>query len=186
MKENWKPGTLLYPLPAVLVSCGDAGRSNLFTVAWTGIICTDPAMLYISVRPERFSYGIIRETMQFTVNLTTASMARATDFCGVRSGRDTDKWDASGLTPYPGVAVACPAVAESPLSLECAVTSVLPLGSHHMFMAKIVNVLADSCYMDPETGKFRLEDAGLMAYSHGAYNELGDRLGTFGFSVKKK
>ncbi|MDE6612601.1 MAG: flavin reductase family protein [Muribaculaceae bacterium] len=186
MKQSWKPGTLLYPLPAVLVSCGDSKSSNLFTVAWTGIICTDPAMLYISVRPERYSYDLIKANMQFTVNLTTADMARATDYCGVRTGRDTDKWSDCGLHRHAGVAVECPAVEESPLSLECRVTAVLPLGTHHMFMARIVNVLADERYMDAETGKFRLEDAGLMNYSHGAYFTQGLRLGTFGFSVKKK
>lgn len=186
MKQSWKPGTLVYPLPAVLVSCGNADRSNIFTVAWTGTICTNPPMLYISVRPERFSYDLIKENMQFTVNLTTAAMAHATDFCGVRSGRDCDKWETTGLTPYPGVAVACPAVAESPLSLECRVKSIMPLGSHHMFIADVVNVLADEAYMNPETGKFEMERAGLMSYNHGAYYTQGEQLGTFGFSVKKK
>ncbi len=186
MKQNWKPGTLLYPLPAVLVSCGNSLRSNLFTVAWTGTICTNPPMLYISVRPERFSYGLIKENMQFTVNLTTADMARATDFCGVRSGRDTDKWAATGLHPVHGTAVECPAIEESPLSLECRVKTIMPLGSHDMFIADVVNVLADDRFMNPETGKFMLEDAGLMSYNHGAYYTQGRRLGTFGFSVKKK
>ena len=137
MKQAWKGGTLLYPLPAVLVSCGTNEASNLITVAWTGIVCTNPPMLYISVRPERYSHGLISANMQFTVNLTTASMARATDLCGVRSGRDSDKWELSGLTPYPGVAVECPAVAESPLSLECRVRSITHLGSHDMFIAEI-------------------------------------------------
>lgn len=186
MKQNWKPGTLVYPLPAVLVSCGDRQRSNLFTVAWTGTICTNPPMLYISVRPERFSYDMIREKMQFTVNLTTAAMARATDFCGVRSGRECDKWAGTGLHQYPGVAVECPAVAESPLSLECRVKTILPLGSHHAFIADVVNVLADEEYMDPDTQKFDLDRAGLMSYSHGGYFAQGEKLGTFGFSVKKQ
>ncbi len=186
MKQNWKPGTLLYPLPAVLVSCGNAQCSNLLTVAWTGIICTNPAMLYISVRPERHSYGIIKENMEFTVNLTTAAMAHATDFCGVRSGRDTDKWSATGLHRCNGVAVQCPYVEESPLSLECKVKSILPLGSHDMFIAEIVNVLADESYMNGESGKFELEKAGLMSYNHGGYYSQGSLLGTFGFSVKKK
>lgn len=185
MKQSWKPGTLVYPLPAVLVSCGDAASSNIFTVAWTGTICTNPPMLYISVRPERHSYAMIKANMQFTVNLTTAGMAKATDYCGVRSGRDTDKWSDTGLHPYPGVAVACPAVAESPLSLECRVKSILPLGSHDMFIADVVNVLADEAYMNPDTGKFEMERAGLMSYSHGGYYTQGDLLGTFGFSVKK-
>lgn len=186
MKLSWKPGTLLYPLPAVLVSCGNAERSNLLTVAWTGTICTNPAMLYISVRPERYSYDIIKSNMQFTVNLTTAAMARATDFCGVRSGRDINKWEATGLTPTPGVAVECPAVEQSPLSLECRVKTIMPLGSHDMFIAEVVNVLADSSLLNPETDKFELERAGLLNYSHGGYYEQGPRLGTFGFSVKKK
>lgn len=186
MKQNWKPGTLVYPLPAALVSCAHGGRTNLLTVAWTGTICTNPAMLYISVRPERFSYPLIRESMEFTLNLTTAGMARATDLCGVTSGADGDKWEASGLHPYPGVAVGCPAVAESPISIECRVKSIMPLGSHHMFIAEVVNVLADEEYMDSETGKFDLERAGLLSYTHGAYYAQGPRLGTFGFSVRKK
>lgn len=186
MKQNWLPGTLLYPLPAVLVSCGNKDRSNIFTVAWTGTICTNPAMLYISVRPERYSYGLIKANMQFTVNLTTAGMANATDFCGVRSGRDIDKWSATGLHQYAGVAVECPAVEESPLSVECRVMSIIPLGSHDMFIAKVVNILADEAYMNPVTGKFELDKAGLMNYSHGAYYAQGGQLGTFGFSVKKK
>lgn len=186
MKLSWKPGTLLYPLPAVLVSCGNAERSNLLTVAWTGTVCTNPAMLYISVRPERYSYDIIKSNMQFTVNLTTADMARATDLCGVRSGRDINKWEATGLTPIPGVAVECPAVEQSPLSLECRVKTIMPLGSHDMFIAEVVNVLADSNFMNPQTDKFELERAGLLNYSHGSYYEQGPRLGTFGFSVKKK
>ena len=186
MKQAWKGGTLLYPLPAVLVSCGTNEASNLITVAWTGIVCTNPPMLYISVRPERYSHGLISANMQFTVNLTTASMARATDLCGVRSGRDSDKWELSGLTPYPGVAVECPAVAESPLSLECRVRSITHLGSHDMFIAEITGALADDMYMDADTGKFSLEKAGLMSYSHGGYYTQGELLGTFGFSVKKK
>lgn len=186
MKENWKPGTLLYPLPAVLVSCGDKQRSNIFTVAWTGTICTNPAMLYISVRPERYSYELIKANMQFTVNLTTESMAKATDFCGVRSGRDGDKWALTGLHQYPGVAVECPAVEESPISIECRVKSIISLGSHDMFIAEVVNVLADTKYMDNETGRFDLDAAGLMSYSHGGYFAQGEKLGTFGFSVKKK
>lgn len=186
MKENWKPGTLIYPLPAVLVSCGTDDVNNLFTVAWTGTICTNPAMLYISVRPERYSYGLIKSNMEFTVNLTTAEMASATDFCGVRSGRDMDKWKATGLHRFKGRAVSCPAVEESPLSIECRVKSIMRLGSHDMFIAEVVNVLADTKFMNPETGKFNLEEAGLLNYSHGGYFSQGEKLGTFGFSVKKK
>lgn len=186
MKENWKPGTLIYPLPAILVSCGDEEVNNLFTVAWTGTICTNPAMLYISVRPERYSYDLIKARMEFTVNLTTTEMARATDFCGVRSGRDMDKWAATGLHRFPGRAVHCPAVEESPISIECRVKSIMHLGSHDMFIAEVVNVLADSRFMDKVTGRFDLEAAGLMSYSHGGYFAQGEKLGTFGFSVKKK
>lgn len=186
MKENWRPGTMVYPLPAVIVSCGDAERSNLITVAWTGTICSDPAMLYISVRPERFSYPIIKEKMEFTVNLTTAAMARATDWIGVRSGRDHDKWAATGLTPEPGVAVSCPSVKESPLSIECRVKEIIPLGTHDMFIAEVLNVRADSSLIDPATGAFRLADAHPLVYSHGGYYEQGAHIGRFGFSVKKK
>ena len=177
---------MVYPLPAVLVSCGDNERSNLVTVAWTGTICTNPAMLYISLRPERHSYGIIREKMEFTVNLTTEAMARATDWCGVKSGRDFDKWKETGLTPEKGVKVACPSVAESPLSIECRVKEIIPLGSHHMFVAEVLDVLADPELIDPETGAFRLDRAGLMSYSHGAYFSQGPEIGRFGWSVRKR
>lgn len=186
MKRVWKPGTLVYPAPAVLVTCGNAESSNLLTVAWTGTICTNPAMLYISVRPERHSYGIIKSNMQFTVNLTTESMVRATDLCGVRSGADCDKWELTGLHKYPGVGVQCPAVAESPISIECRVKSILPLGSHDMFIAEVVDVLADESYFNPETDRFELERSGLASYSHGAYFAQGTQLGTFGFTVRKK
>jgi len=186
MKQSWKPGTMLNPLPAVLVSCGDGVRSNLITVAWTGTICTNPPMLYISIRPERYSYDIIKNSMEFTVNLTTAAMARATDWCGVRSGRDCDKWKETGLTPVPGVAVACPAVYESPLNIECRVKEIVRLGSHDMFIADVVNVLADEAYIDPDTGAFNLALANPLVFSHGNYYETGGHLGRFGFSVRKK
>lgn len=187
MKVSWKPGTMLNPLPAVLVSCATAdGRSNLVTVAWTGTLCTNPPMLYISLRPERYSYGMIRESMEFTVNLTTAALARATDLCGVRSGRDCDKWALAGLTPEPGVAVGCPSVAESPVSIECRVREIVKLGSHDMFVADVVNVLADESLIDVSTGKFELDRAGLLSYNHGGYFGQGEYLGHFGFSVRKK
>lgn len=186
MKQVWRSGTQLYPLPAVLVSCGTQEHSNLLTVAWTGTICSDPAMLHISVRPERHSYQIIKDEMEFTVNLTTAEMCRATDWCGVRSGRDFDKWKETGLTPAPGVAVGCPCVAESPLSIECKVKSIIPLGTHDMFIAEVIDVLADERFINPETGAFDMERAGLMAYCHGGYYSLGQKLGKFGFSVQKK
>lgn len=187
MKQSWKPGTLVYPLPAALVSCGSYdGESNLLTIAWTGTICTNPPMLYISVRPERYSYDMIRSTMEFTVNLTTASMARATDWCGVRSGRVYDKWEETGLTKIKGIKVSCPSVGESPLSIECRVKEIMSLGSHDMFIADVVNVIADDRYLDPATGTFDLAASGLMAYSHGGYYELSEKIGGFGFSVKKK
>lgn len=187
MKVQWRPGTMVYPLPAALVSCGESvENSNLLTVAWTGTVCSDPAMLYISVRPERFSYDIIRRTMEFTLNLTTEAMAKATDSCGVTSGRDRNKWKNYGLTPGKGIKVSCPYVEESPLSIECRVRSIIPLGTHDMFIAEVVNVLADDKYINSETGAFDLISAGLMAYAHGGYYSLGEKLGKFGFSVEKR
>lgn len=186
MKQQWRPGTMVYPLPAALVSCGDGVEgSNLLTVAWTGTVCSDPAMLYISVRPERYSYDIIRRTMEFTLNLTTEAMAAATDRCGVTSGRDHDKWRENNLTPRPGIKVSSPYVEESPLSIECRVRQIIPLGTHDMFLAEVVNVLADDRFINPETGAFDLKLAGLMAYAHGGYYALGEKLGKFGFSVEK-
>ena len=153
MKENWKPGTLIYPLPAVLVSCGATpDEYNLLTVAWTGTVCTNPPMCYISIRPERHSYDIIRRTGEFVINLTTEELARATDWCGVRSGRDHDKFRETGLTPAPATVVKAPVVAEAPLSIECRVRQILPLGSHDLFLAEVVNIQADNRYIDPETG----------------------------------
>lgn len=187
MKVNWKPGTVIYPLPAVLVSCGEtADEYNLVTVAWTGTVCTNPPMCYISLRPERHSYGIIRRTGEFVINLTTEELARATDWCGVRSGRDCDKFAETGLTPLPGVAVKAPVVAEAPISIECRVKQILPLGSHDMFLAEVVNVQADERYLDPGTGRFSLERARPIVYSHGAYFRLGEFIGRFGWSVKRR
>ena len=186
MKQSWKPGTMIYPLPAVLVSCGNADRSNLITVAWCGTICTNPAMCYISVRPERYSYDLIASSMEFTINLTTRDMARATDWCGVKSGRDFDKWAETGLTPVKGVTVECPSIEQSPLSIECKVKSIMPLGSHHMFIAEVTNVLADERLIDPATGAFDLGKAGLINYSHGHYYGQGEEIGRFGWTVKKK
>jgi len=185
MKVNWKPGTMVYPLPAAIVSCGDMHTANMLTVAWTGTICTNPPLLYISVRPERHSYGMLRSRMEFTLNLTTEAMARATDFVGVRSGRDCDKWALTGLTPVPGHANACPAIAESPLCIECRVKEIIRLGSHDMFIADVVNVIADDVFLDPDTGAFDLAASGIMAYCHGGYYALGEKLGKFGFSVAK-
>ena len=178
---------MVYPLPAALVTVGATPEEwNPITVAWIGTICSDPAMLYISVRPERHSHAILMERMEFTVNLTTADMARATDWAGVRSGADHDKWAATGLTSHPGQAVDCPYIEESPLCIECRVKTVIPLGSHDMFLADVVNVLADEKYFDPETDAFRLGDANLLNYTHGHYYSQGELLGRFGFSVKKK
>lgn len=187
MKQDWKPGTMIYPLPAVLVSCGSSvDDCNLLTVSWTGTICTDPAMCYISVRPERYSYDMIRRQMEFTINLTTEAIAKATDWCGVKSGREFDKWKETGLTPEPGVKVSCPSVKESPLSIECRVRDIIPLGSHHMFVAEVLNVRADESLIDKETGAFNLGDAGLINYSHGAYYKQGEKIGRFGWTVQKK
>lgn len=186
MKCNWKPGTLIYPLPAVLVGVGDNPENyNLLTIAWTGTVCTNPPMCYISVRPERHSYELIRRTGEFVINLTTEALARATDWCGVRSGRDYDKFEAMGLTPLPGLQVKAPVVAESPLSIECRVKQVIPLGSHDMFLAEVVGVQADERYIDPVTGKFSLEKAAPIVYSHGEYFRLGEMIGHFGWSVKR-
>lgn len=185
--QVWKPGTMIYPLPAVLVSCGeDENEYNLFTASWVGTICTDPAMCYVSIRPERFSHGIIKRNGAFVLNLTTERMARAVDWCGVRSGADFDKWKESGLTPVPAPSVKAPYIKESPLCIECRVKEILPLGSHDMFMANVANVLADESFIDPDTNRFMLERAGLIAYSHGHYYSLGKELGRFGWSVMKK
>ena len=187
MKESWKPGTLIYPLPAVLVSCGATpGEYNLLTVAWTGTVCTNPPMCYISVRPERHSYEIIRRTGEFVINLTTRDLARAADWCGVRSGRDYDKFREMGLTPGKALKVAAPIVEESPVSIECRVRQVMPLGSHDMFLAEVVAVQVDAAYIDPATGRFCLESACPIVYSHGEYFALGEALGHFGWSVRKK
>ena len=186
-KQTWKPGNMLYPLPAVMVSAADkAGSANILTVAWTGTICTDPAMLYISVRPERYSYGMIRETGEFVVNLTTEELAKATDWCGVKSGRDVDKWKEMGLTKGKASTLSyAPVILESPVNIECKVTEVKELGSHHMFLAEVKAVQVDESYMN-ENGKFELNKTGLLAYSHGEYLGLGKKIGTFGYSVRKK
>ena len=185
-KIQWKPGNMVYPLPAVMVSCADKeGNSNIITIAWTGTVCTNPPMTYISVRPERHSYEMIRETGEFVINLTTEALAFATDFCGVRSGRDVDKFSEMKLTKEQGSVVAAPMIGESPVNIECKVREVKELGSHHMFLADVVTVHVDDKYMD-EKQKFDLRMAGLLAYSHGEYYNLGKQVGTFGYSVKKK
>lgn len=185
-KINFKPGNMLYPLPAVLVSCGDiSNTSNIFTVAWAGTICTNPPMVSISVRPERYSYDLIVASKEFVINLTTADLAYATDYCGVRSGKDTDKWKDCRLTPLAADTVSCPLIAESPVNIECKVTEIRKLGSHHMFMAEVTAVHVDDKYMD-ENNTFHLNDSDLVAYSHGTYFHLGKKIGTFGYSVRKK
>ena len=186
MKVEWRPGTMIYPLPSVLVSCGNNTKANILTVAWTGTICSDPAMCYISVRPSRHSYQIIKDNMEFTINLTTRKLAYATDWAGVRSGKEYDKWEMLGLTPEKGVKVSCPSIKESPLSIECRVKQIISLGTHDMFIADVLGVNADEEYIDPETGKFDLQKADLIAYSHGAYYTLGEYIGKFGYSVQKK
>lgn len=186
-KTDWKPGTMVYPLPALLATCGDTPATwNMLTVAWTGTLCSDPPMCYISVRPERHSHAELLRTMEFTLNLTTAAMARATDWAGVRSGADYDKWRETGLTPLPGVSVQSPTIAESPLAIECRVKEVMRLGSHDMFVADVLNLRADDRYIDPATGKFDLAAASPLVYVHGGYYALGEMLGHFGFSVRRR
>ena len=185
-RQTWKAGNMLYPLPAVLVSVADrAGKTNLFTVAWTGTVCSDPPMVSISVRPERYSHHMIEETGEFVINLTTEDLAYATDYCGVKSGKDVDKWSEMNLTSIPAEHVKAPMVAESPVNLECRVTQKLELGTHDMFLAKILAVHIDDRYMD-DTGKFNLNDAKPLVYSHGRYLATGKEIGSFGYSVKKK
>lgn len=185
-KQSWKPGNLLYPVPAVMVSCGREGETpNIITVAWAGTTSSSPAMLSVSIRPERYSYAIIKETREFVVNLVTKELVFATDYCGVKTGRDVDKFKEMKLTPLPSKQIQAPGIAESPVNLECRVVSVTPLGSHDMFLAEIVGVTIDDKYLD-ENGKFHLNSAGLVAYSHGEYFALGEKLGKFGYSVEKK
>ncbi len=185
MKRKLNPGTLLTPLPAVIVSCGTMEKSNAVTVAWTGIINSIPPMLYISLRPERYSYEIIKNSMEFAVNLTTSSLAYATDFCGVKSGRDVDKFEALSLTKEEANCIKAPLIAQSPVSLECKVREIKELGSHHMFIADILCVDAEEKYFDSK-GKLNFEQMGLISYSHGTYNATGSKRGFFGFSVSKK
>ncbi len=185
-KQFWKPGNMLYPVPAVLVTCKRQGeKPNIFTVAWTGTVCTNPAMVSISVRKERHSYGIIRQTGEFVLNLTTKQLAWATDYCGVRSGKQVDKFAKTKLTPCRSQTVDCPGIAESPVNIECKVTERKPLGSHDLFLAKVTGVRVDEDLLD-QKGSLQLNRSGLIVYAHGAYFELGKQLGTFGFSVKKK
>lgn len=185
MKQKWKPGNMIYPVPAVMVSCGERESSNIITVAWTGTICTNPPMTYISLRPSRYSYQLIQETGYFVINLTTKKIVRATDYCGVKSGRDHDKFKETKLTPSFDNETGCPMIAESPVNIECRVKEISHLGSHDMFIADILNVYVDETYID-DTGRFHLNKTDLIAYSHGTYLTLGEELGTFGYSVRKK
>lgn len=187
MKQDWKPGTMIYPLPAALATCGSCEEEyNIITVAWVGTICTNPPMCYISVRPERHSYPILKKNMEFVINLTTKDMAFATDWCGVRSGKDYNKFQEMKLTPGKAAMVQAPLIEESPLCIECRVKEIVALGSHHMFIADVVNVKADDKYLNSETGKFELAQSNLLVYAHGGYYELGEKIGKFGWSVEKK
>lgn len=186
MRQDWKPGTMIYPLPAVLVSCGsDKSEYNIFTVAWVGTICSDPPMCYISVRPQRNSYSIIKKNMEYVINLTTKEMAFPTDWCGVRSGRDYNKFKEMNLTPGECSIIKAPLIEESPLCIECRVKEVLSLGSHDMFISDVVNIRVDDKYL-LDNGKFDLAAANPLVYVHGAYFDLGNQIGKFGWSVEKK
>ena len=184
-KQSWKPGNMLYPLPVVMVSAADKeGRDDIITVAWAGTVCTNPPMVSISIRPERYSYHMIRETGEFVINLTTEELAFATDYCGVKSGRDVDKFKETGLTREKAEKVKAPMIAEAPVSIECKVKEIRELGPHHMFIAQVAAVHADEKYMD-EKNRFDLNRARPIVYSHGEYLGTGKKLGTFGYSVKK-
>lgn len=184
-KITWKAGTLLAPVPPALISCGTVDKPNVMTAAWTGIINSEPSMTYVSIRPSRFSHALIKQSGEFVINLTTLSLVEAADYCGVKSGRDTDKFAAMHLTPIACSKISAPQVLESPLSLECKVKNIMSLGSHDMFVAEIVAVNVDEKFID-EKGHLDLEKADLVAYSHGHYYTLGRNLGGFGFSVNKK
>ncbi len=186
-KIPWKPGTLIYPLPAVMVSCGITEKEyNIITIAWTGTICTNPPMCYISVRKERHSYNIIKKNMEFVINLTTKELAHATDWCGVRSGRDYNKFKEMKLTPETGQIVKTPLIKESPLNIECKVKDIIALGSHDMFLAEVVAVNADEKFYEKENSKFHFNHTEPICYSHGKYYTIGNKIGKFGYSVLKK
>ena len=185
-RKEWKAGNMLYPLPVVMVTSQRPGeRPNIITIAWTGTICSDPPMLYVSIRKERYSYNIIKETGEFVVNLVGAGQIRQCDWCGVKSGRDFDKFEETGLTPVPSVKVAAPTIKECPVSIECKVRKIEELGSHDMFIAEVVAVTVSDEYMDDQ-GRFAMEEADMVAYLHGQYYGLGEYLGKFGYSVEKK
>src|SRR5690554_1095792 len=185
-KAHWKPGTMVYPLPAVMVSCGHSPEEyNIITIAWTGTINSDPPMCSISIRPGRHSYEIIKRTGEFVINLTTEKLARATDWCGCRSGRKYNKWKEMNLTPVPGMAVKAPVIDESPVNIECVVKDIIELGTHHMFLAQVVNVSVDDTFIDKDQA-FSFADAKPLVYNHGHYFGLGKKIGKFGWSVQKK
>lgn len=184
-KVTWKAGTFLYPLPAVMVSCGTMDKSNIITVAWTGIINTNPAMVYISVRPSRYSYDLIKNQGEFVINLTTKELARATDWCGVKSGAKVDKFKEMNLHKEKAKFVKCPMIKESPVSVECKVKEIKELGSHHMFIAEVLAINSDEKYID-EKGAFDISKCNLIAYCNGNYYQMGKKIGKFGFSVQKK
>ena len=178
---------MIYPLPAILVSCGSTPEEwNVFTASWSGTICSDPAMCYVSIRPERHSYDIVKRNMEFTLNLTTEELAKATDWCGVRSGRDFNKFEEMNITPVKGVKVSAPYIEQSPISIECRVKEIIHLGTHDMFIADVLNVIADDRFIDPQTGAFDMKKANLLVYAHGGYYTMGELIGTFGWTVKKK
>lgn len=181
----WKPGTFIYPIPAVLVTCGNMEKSNIMTVAWTGILNTNPAMCYISVRPERYSYEMIKKNREFVINLTTEKLAFATDWCGVRSGKDYDKFKEMKLTKEKAQFVQCPLIKESPVAVECKVVEIKEMGSHHLFVAEVLSIDADEQYID-EKGGFDISKCDLIAYCNGGYYSLDKKIGKFGFSVRKK
>lgn len=184
-KVEWKAGTMVYPVPPVMVSCGSMEKPNIVTVAWTGIVNTEPAMTYVSVRPSRYSYDLIKESGEFVINLTTRDLVKAADWCGVRTGAKYDKFKEMKLTPVKANHLSCPMIEESPVSIECKVTEIIKLGTHDMFLAEILAVNIEDKYLDEEE-RFRLDNAGLVAYAHGHYYGLGKELGKFGFSVMKK
>jgi flavin reductase (DIM6/NTAB) family NADH-FMN oxidoreductase RutF len=186
-KVDWKPGTMIYPLPAVMVSLGETAEEyNIITIAWTGTLCSDPPLCYISVRPERHSYDILTRTHEFVINLTTKKLARATDWCGVRSGRSYRKFEEMHLTPGPASTIKAPIIVEAPINIECRVIDVQRLGTHDMFMAEVLNVKADTQYINPKTGAFQIAQTEPLVFAHGQYFALGERIGKFGFSVEQK
>ncbi len=186
-KVVWKPGTMIYPVPAVMVSCGNEEDGyNIITIAWTGTICTDPAMCYVSIRPERYSYDIIKKNGNFVINLTTKDLVKVTDWCGVKSGRDFDKFKETGLTPVKASKVSSPLIQECPINIECKVTEIKELGTHHMFLAEVVAVNASKEYLDEETDSLDMHRAGLISYIHGKYCGSTAPVGKFGYSIQKK